>query len=253
MATKRTLTKSTSRTASKSSAKKTIAKKQTDKTGKTSLTKDTITMSSMEAESQSPMPSKNTKRFRVNGIIALVLLLVAAAIYFLKDQVVVAMVNGSPIMRWEIINALEEQSGKEALDSLVLKKLIEQEAQKNGVSATSEDMDAKIAEIEESVKSQGQELDSLLEMQGMTREDLRKQMKIQILIEKLVAASISVTDEDINKFMEEQKEFLKDDQDMDKVREDIRKHLTDQKISDAAIELTDKLKEQASIEYLRKY
>ena len=41
---------------------------------------------------------------------------------------VVALVNGEPISRIEVIKALEKQGGKATLDSLVTKKLIAQEA-----------------------------------------------------------------------------------------------------------------------------
>ena len=47
-----------------------------------------------------------------NVIIALVVVFIVATIYLLKNQLIVATVNGEPINRLTLINQLERQAGK---------------------------------------------------------------------------------------------------------------------------------------------
>ena len=96
----------------------------------------------------------NTK----TAIIVAVIIILAALAYYYKSLFIAVTVNGSPITRLAVIEELEKVSGKQVLDSLITKKLINGEAIKKGVSVTSEEVDAEIKNIENQIKAQGQTL-----------------------------------------------------------------------------------------------
>jgi len=181
-------------------------------------------------------------------LIPLIVILLAISVYYLKNQIVVATVNGQPVMRWTLIRELERQAGAQTLDSLVSRQLLMQEAKKKNVTVTDADIDEAFKRLEETVASQGQELDNLLSLQNMTREDLLEDIRFQLIVEKLVEENVTITDEEVDKFIEENKEFLEENADQVQLREDVRKQIRDRKIGEEAQALMQKLRDEGSIQ-----
>lgn len=121
-----------------------------------------------------------------NLFLPAIIILIVIALGLLKNQFVVATVNGQPITRLELIKDLEKKQGKAALDSLITEQLILQEAKVKKIQISQTDLDQEISKIEKSITSQGQNLDELLNAQGMTRQDLTEQIKIQLILKKVV-------------------------------------------------------------------
>lgn len=155
-------------------------------------------------------PSKDVKSVSVKmNRTVLVSLIVAIVIiglaYYGKGCFIAATVNGSPISRLEVIRELEKKSGKQALDNLIMRKLISDEAKKKGVVITDEEVKTEITSLEAEVSKQGMSLDQLLEMQGMTRDDLMTQMRLQKEVEKISGVDVSITAEEVAKYITDNK------------------------------------------------
>lgn len=193
------------------------------------------------------------RRSRMMTGIALAILVLVGIGYLVKTQLLVALVNKQPVFRWTVVKQLEQRYGAEALDNIVINVLVKQEASKKGVTVSDDEITAEYQKIEKNVKDQGQELSALLDMQGMTPEDLREQLQYKIMLEKLVGQEITVTDEEVNAFIEERKDFIEKDANMDTVKEEVRSILKEQKLNEKATELTERLKKEASIQRLGSY
>lgn len=142
---------------------------------------------------------KSKRLLIISGAIIIV---IALGLFFAKELFIAATVNGSPISRFSVISELEKQSGKQALESLVQKKLIETEIKKKGISVTEEEVNDEIKKIEAQVASQGGTLEAALAQQGMTEEQLREQIIIQKKLEKLLADKIPpVSDAEIDAYI----------------------------------------------------
>src|SRR3990167_8116488 len=128
------------------------------------------------------------------AVIAVAILLLGGLGYYYKNLLVVATVNGSPISRWSVLSQLEASSGKSVLDSIITKKLIENEAASKNVSVTAEDVDTEIKSIEERLKSQNTTLETALKSENMTMEKLKEQVTINKALQKLVADKLAVSD-----------------------------------------------------------
>jgi len=170
-------------------------------------------------------------------------------LYFLKDQVLVAMVNGRPISRLTLIKRMEEQAGKSTLDGLITETLILQEAKKQNVSVTDLEVDQEITKLEEDLLQQGQELDQLLSLQGSSKDELKERMRIQKIIEKIVGQDIQITDEEMETYLEENKEFIPQDGDLEEVNAGIKDQLTQQKLNEKIQSWLKSLNESADIKY----
>ncbi len=74
---------------------------------------------------------KAALKFSRNHIFILAGVIIAAALlYYFRSAFVAATVNGQPISRLSLVRELEKQGGKQAMDSLITKTLIDQEAKK---------------------------------------------------------------------------------------------------------------------------
>jgi foldase protein PrsA len=177
---------------------------------------------------------------------------VGALGYIFKGLFIVATVDGSPISRLNIIQKLEKMSGKELLDSFVVEKLIQNEANAKKIVISNDEINAEIKKIEDQIAAQGGTLDAALSGQGMNKEDLKKQIFLQKELEKLLADKISVTDDEVAQYIKDNKISVPAGQETatyDQVRNDLR----NQKLGTAANVLIAALKSQAKINYFVNY
>lgn len=186
-------------------------------------------------------------------LFGLVFLLVLGFIYFSVRFLLVASVNGQLIDRLTIIKKLEKQGGEKTLDVIILKILINQEAKKRKVTVSQKDIDAEIQKIEANVTAQGSSLDQLLQQQGMKKNDLTEEVKIQLLVSKMVGNNINVTDKEIDNYIDSQKIQISPDPDQKFPREKIKQQVKQQKLQAKIQAFVADLKAKAKINYFVKY
>jgi foldase protein PrsA len=192
------------------------------------------------------------KNFELKDLFVPAAIIVISLLLFLvHGQLIVATVNGSQISRLTLISELEKKDGKTVLETLVTERLILQEADRRTVTVSDSEVKGEIANIEKSVSKQGQNLDTLLSQQGMTRNDLLKQVKIQLLLKKIVGG-ISVTDKEVNDYIDKNKDSLPSGTDPATLKPQIKKQLEQQKINDKIQKLISDLQSKAKIDYLLK-
>ena len=187
-----------------------------------------------------------------NAVIAAIILILLALAYYEKGLLIAATVNGSPISRLAVIQALEKRSGKAALDSLITQKLIVDEASKKGIKVTDAEIATEIKNIESQIAAQGGTLPQMLEQQGLTMDDLKEQIGTQKKVEGLLGDAIQVTDAEVAKYIKDNKVTVPKGQETD-TNNQIREQLKQTKFQSAIQPLLDSLHTQAKINYFVKY
>jgi len=197
-------------------------------------------------------PVKN-KLQRQKVLIGLLVVVLVVAAFLLKGLFIAALVNGQPISRFTVISELEKQSGKQALTSLVNQTLIFQEAKKKNITVSQSELNASLKQIEDSLKSQGQDLNTALAAQGMTMQDLMTQLKLRSLVEKLLADKIGVTDAEISDYIAKNKDTLPTNMTEAELRKNVEEQLKQQKLGSASQTWLDQLNKDAKINYFVNY
>lgn len=164
-----------------------------------------------------------------------------------KNLFVVALVNNKPVTRYELIRRLELQRSREVLDNLITEKLIKQEAAKNNIKVTKNELNSEIDNLKQVYTQSGQNFDFLLQTQGITETDLRNQIELQLIMEKTLAQNITISDEEILQYYNQNKALFPDDLEFDAVKEDIKEQLNNQKLNENAQEWLTELKMNANI------
>ncbi|MFC5450843.1 peptidyl-prolyl cis-trans isomerase [Paenibacillus aestuarii] len=120
----------------------------------------------------------------------------------------VATVNGVNITSAQLYDAMVAGGGAQTLDSLISDELINQEAKKANITVTDEDMNNELASVKKSFGSES-EFQQTLTSYGMTLDDLKKNMKSQVLLKKILSPQVNITDDQIKQYYDQNLESLK--------------------------------------------
>lgn len=122
-----------------------------------------------------------------------------------KSNEVVAKVNKEVITKDELYQILVEQNGAQVLDSLISKKIIDQEAKKQNISISEDDLNKELDVLKNNYGGEA-EFNNALEYYGYNVEDLKKDISMNLKIKKLIEPSITITDDEIVQYFEENKD-----------------------------------------------
>lgn len=182
-----------------------------------------------------------------------IIIIIAGLLFYFKGLFVAAIVNGEPITRLSLISQLEKKDGKQMLSTLVTQTLILQEAKKRKIDVSQQEIDADIKRIETSLTSQGQTLDQAMLAQGITKEDLSKDIKIQKLVEKMFVKDVKVADSEVTDYIDKNQSSIPTDLTPDDVKKQVRQQLEQQKLSENFQAWLDSSQKNAKIQYLVNY
>lgn len=160
----------------------------------------------------------------------LVLIIVAIVLFVSFKVLLVSMVNGSLVTRFEIIRQLEKEGGAQVLDSKITQKLVFQQAKRNNINISDEEITEEINEIKNIVEEQGSTLAQELLIIGQTEQELRENIKFQKFVEELLKDRIVVTAEEVKQYYEDNADLF-EGQKLEDVENQIRDQLTQQKLS----------------------
>jgi len=179
--------------------------------------------------------------------IVLAVLIILTGLYFLKGFFVVALVNGKPVSRFSLDRELEKQAGKAILNNKIAEMLVIEEGIKQKIVVSKEEIDAKMKTIEDQIKAQGQTLEALFAAQGINKEEFLRQIKIQILVEKLLGKDIAVEEQEISDYFTQNKAMLPAGATLESQKENIKESLIQEKLTAKIQPWLDELKAKAKI------
>ncbi len=139
--------------------------------------------------------------------VAAILVLLAGFIWINKGLIVAGMVNNRPIFRWDLEKRLISRYGSQTMDEMVNERLLTDEAAKRQVSVSSVEVDNKISDVEKSLKGKVT-LKDALSQQGMTMDDLRHQLGLQLLVEKITSDQAKVSDAEVSDYLAKNKDTM---------------------------------------------
>jgi parvulin-like peptidyl-prolyl isomerase len=112
----------------------------------------------------------------------------------------VAKVDGVGITKGEWEKALKARYGKSAASELIDIYTVNGELKKAGIKVSEEEIDAEIATIEKQLN--GQNLEALLQQEGRTLSDFRKDISLQVGMKKLLSDKVVVADAEIDAYVQ---------------------------------------------------
>jgi hypothetical protein len=169
--------------------------------------------------------------FKTSKKVYIVVLVIGLLIlgFYKKDWFVAATINGTPVTSLELFAKMNQQFRSQTINQIVNEKLILGEASKQHIVITTGDIDKKMKDLEEQVGGMDT-FDSLLSQQGQTRESLKEQLRLQLIIEKLYESEATVSAQEVDQFIKTNSALLTST-DSAKQRVEAEDALRQQKIS----------------------
>lgn len=145
---------------------------------------------------------------------------------------------------------IAKQAKKQTIDSLVGEKLILQDAQAKGFTASKKEVQG---QYDKMAKKYGgnKKLQSLLKAHNMSLDVLKKNISHQIVVNKYVDKEIgqaNVTDKEIEQFYNQYSKGQKNAPELSKIKPQIKQQLQQQKQSKAIAKVVDKLKNEGKVD-----
>lgn len=151
------------------------------------------------------MFKKGKKRYLIGLVITAAVIGLLITGFSRSDAV--AEVGDETITKDELYDEMAASSGEAALDTMITEKVVNAEAEKAEVEITQKEIDEEKATLEESYGG-AEALESAVSQSGLEMEDLEKQIETTLKVEKLMEADISVSDEEIETYYDENKDEL---------------------------------------------
>lgn len=194
---------------------------------------------------------KSTKKLPkiINLKTIIIFLIIAAAIMACFKYAIVATVDGRPISRIEYVKQLIKTDKKSVLNQMIQENLILTEAKKNNINIEQKDIDADVASIEAQIVSQGETLEAAMKTEGITREDLEKNLRLTRIVKALSATSSEITQAQIDEFITKNKEQLPTNMSKEQIQNLVKEELESQAQSTAQSTWLQKIYQEAKIIY----
>jgi parvulin-like peptidyl-prolyl isomerase len=144
----------------------------------------------------------NRQKYARYLIVIGIVVLIGLFAYWKKDWFVVGVVNREPITSVEFYQGLKAKHGEAVLREIIRDKLILQEARRQNVRVTQEDVDKKFQELEGRYGG-AEGLAAALEQNNLTEQAVRDSFRILISAEKILDSKTQVSEEEIDKFIKD--------------------------------------------------
>ncbi len=116
-----------------------------------------------------------------------------------------AVVNGDRITEKEFVGKLKEATGKQILQQMIDRQIVEDAFQKAGLKLSEQDIAARIQEMQSRAPTPAA-FEEYLAARGVTIEDLREDLELQMKVMMLATKDVVVTEEQLKQFYEEHKD-----------------------------------------------
>lgn len=167
---------------------------------------ESVSVDDLSIESEKVMPQENygnsikTVKKSTKIITAAVIVVIILLFLIRKGYIVSAVVNGRPVFRWEVSKVLFDRYGTQTLETLISKRLVEQQARSSTIVVTSEDIQKRQKEMLDRIGG-GITLEDILKYQGISRAEFDEQLKLNITLEKILGRDVNITQDDIDLFI----------------------------------------------------
>ena len=184
-------------------------------------------------------------------LIILLIVFIAGLLFTYKSVFVSAIVNGKPISRFALIKELETLAKDSALNSLISKTLLYQEADKKNIEVTDEEFDKAFKAVLSQFENNQKKFDEFLAQQKIKPEDFNKNLRFQIMLEKMFTKKIKITKEELETFITQNQQYFPENITPDKVKSYAEGQLKQMKLNEEVQALVNDLRAKAKITILK--
>ncbi|MBN1263372.1 MAG: SurA N-terminal domain-containing protein [Candidatus Pacebacteria bacterium] len=171
-----------------------------------------------------------------------------------QGLIMVATVNDRPIYSWQFFPWFWKKYGPQALEEMIITNLLTEEASKQQVAVTQNDLTLKISQIQKDYGGHARLLD-YLSQEGISYQEFEDHLRRQLLIEKLISKKITVSPEETEIFIGRYRQQMQASDEaglFKEAQEIIWEQKLDENFSNYLLELKDKAKINQFLDFKEK-
>ena len=170
------------------------------------MTKENMNVTETEEQTTDNKPKKPKNKRLIASIVGGVVLIgaIGGGAYAYTNSQTVGSVNGDRITKSELYDTLSNVYGSVAVESLITKKVIEQEADKRDIKVKDSEINEEVDAYQTSYGGE-EAFASALKENGLTLEDFKEDIEVNKKIEKLMQQDIKITEKEVKAYYEENK------------------------------------------------
>ena len=127
-------------------------------------------------------------------------------VYAMPSSTVVALVNGSPITKGDLMYALWNAEATNTLNELINKKVMDEALLKEKIVVSPKELNDAITNILQANKIAS--LDELASRYNITPDKIRSEVKTELSIQKYIDKNLKYNQEDLNKYIKPERDLL---------------------------------------------
>ena len=161
-------------------------------------------------EHLAPVTENRMGKVRIGSgwrLVIIILVVIGYFCYKTNSWPIAAIVGGKVITRFEVTQDLMKTYGKEEVENKITERLIRNELDRMNIKITDDEKNAKIEEIKKSL-GEGVNFEELLQGRGMSVDQFKDQLGLQMRVEKGLADKITVSEEEVSKYLVDNKSFI---------------------------------------------
>jgi hypothetical protein len=160
-------------------------------------------------------------------------------------------VNGEAVTFGEIVKVISKDDGS-YLDQLIAEKVIQFEANKRNIEVQKEEVEQEMLRIEREALDNGITLIQLLKEKDSSIAELEKNTKTRLMLYKILSEDVEITEWEIDNYIRENNEFLKEGEE-EVIRDEVIRILLDEKVSEMYETWIREAKAESEVNYLINY
>lgn len=169
-------------------------------------------------------------------------------VQYLNNDFSAAVVNGQRVSKNEFHDRLTKAYGVQAVAALVDEALIEQEGATKGVTVTQKEVDDRMKDIANQLGGE-KELDKTLASNNITRSDIERQIKLEIIATKVLKPTLKYEEKDVEDFFNQYKSMLyQEDVTFEDKKVEVEETFIGQKVEEAKTAWLEELRNKAKIQ-----
>jgi foldase protein PrsA len=134
------------------------------------------------------------------------------AVFGFSKEEVVAKVGSKSISKEDLYTTLVDQYGEAALDTLIAEKIVELESKEKEITVKKSEMEEELQTIQDSYGDE-EAFNEALASSGASLDSVKENIKTYLLTEKLLQDRISISDDQVKEYFEENKDsFAQEEQ-----------------------------------------
>ncbi len=161
------------------------------------------------------------------------------------DAEPIAKVNGTVISKDAFYDALRDKSGPQVLQKMINDQLIKEEAQKQGVAVSDDEVNRELESLKKQAGSD-EKFNAYLKMNHLSMESLKQKVYMSMLVDKLLEKAFPITEDEMKAYYDKHKDKL--GKDYDQAKPQVKKLLIAEKKRKELPKWLDNLKKNAKIE-----